>query len=120
VTERVSIPRVRSVRLKSGGATLRLIRPAEEHDCAEPMLRLAQKIRAGAKRDGKAIAGYAIVAWQADGRAWSAFRNGRLSPISGPMVPDIVRAVLVNTVAHNDARDLINEANGFGPPDEGA
>lgn len=117
---RVSIPRVRSVRLKAGGAELRVIRPADQHGCGEPMLRMAHKIRDGAKRDGKVLAGYAIVAWQADGRTWSAFRNGRLSPLGESMVPDFVRTTLVNSIAQDDARDLINEANGYGPPDQDA
>lgn len=83
---RTSIPKLHSVRWKSGGTLIPLKTPkCDLRHLAE------QTIRDVVKAASSPIAGFALVTWQADGASIAVCKVGGASGIPSIMVPDFVR-----------------------------
>lgn len=86
MTERIAHLRIRSVRMKNGGATVRILR-GDEHDYAEDVrLKIDKCLRA----QGSDIVGFAFVVWGKDAASTADAANwgGQIPTI---MIPDYVR-----------------------------
>jgi hypothetical protein len=108
---KVSIPRLHSARLKSGGATLQVIYPASS---PTPMTGMARKIES----ELSGVVGCAIVAWSSDGTYAAEFVVDRVSPYHSIQVPDLVRAALLREMNLYDTNNAINRSNGYGETDD--
>lgn len=100
---KTSIPRLRSVRLKSG-ASLSLIH--NDRPC-RAMERLADDVRLITDYPaGRLAAGYALVVWGTDGSVASILRVYDSRQLGAAMVPDFVRTQL----ADDNCRDGVIRA----------
>jgi hypothetical protein len=86
----VSFPRVRSVRLKSGGAKLYIYRNNRAQEFASSYRRQAAGVYDRRKND---MGGYAIVAWSFDGNT-SCVIGGDGTHVSRHKVADFVKTVI--------------------------
>jgi hypothetical protein len=90
--ERTTTLRLRSVRFKNGGE-VRLLRPKVDVSVRESFDRTVERAK-GLGRPEE-MAGFAIVTWSRDGRAFVNFQNGSASPIMAGQVSSYVRDVLL-------------------------
>lgn len=84
--------RLGSVRLKSGGATLKIMR----NDSAERTLRYLREDTAKAEKSETAegVVGYALVLWAGDGAYFAASHIDRGQPVCSAQLPDFIRNTL--------------------------
>jgi hypothetical protein len=92
---KTSIPRLASVKLKSG-ASLHIIRNTVSEDCERVFATDCTNI--GQARSGN-MAGFAIVAWSVDGGISSSVRVRDSRQVGRGMVPDFVRSQLIEHLA---------------------
>lgn len=102
---RTSIPRLRSVRFKGGGHIV-LVKTSKT-DLSDRIVNSAHLMLDSAA--GHRIAGYAMVAWDADGTSWSTCRVGQASAIPSVLVPDFVRNKLLAQRIEDWTIESINE-----------
>lgn len=100
MTVRQSIPRVRRVRMKEGGAELQVLRSKRAERCAlmEREFRgMLDAIEEDEKNGpGYELAGFAIVAWNAKGESWARVDAYDGSRIPCSLLPDFVRNRLLS------------------------
>ena len=89
--DKISIPRLYSAKLKSGGAQLRVLRNQTVQDSLRKLQNDIENIKDARKND---LAGYAIVAWSERGAVSTSVhaRNDRW--INTREAPDFVRSAL--------------------------
>lgn len=107
---------IRRVRFKSGGE-VRLIAPIKD----EGRARAERGVRAvldGHEQFG-GIAGFAFVAWAADGATTGDLWAGSDSSIPAILIPDLVRNQLLAMKIEEYTIDTINESNGYSPDGTG-
>lgn len=85
--------RIRSVRMKNGGATVRIIRP--KADVAERLISHARQIA------DERVAGYAIVAWGRDGKTSTVCHSTGL-PVPTMMIPEVVKMAVADWISGLD------------------
>lgn len=88
---KTTTPRLRSVRFKSGGAGLRVIRNIEIEETRRSFEQSVKHVRDKREDD---IIGYAIVAWARDGSTSSAFDFADHKNVSTPELAQFVKDVL--------------------------
>lgn len=91
----VSIPRLRSVQLKSGGAKMLVYRNRSADECLARFRDHCSSIMAARSGD---MSGYAIVAWGYSGGVSSAVKASGEGGIGTGMVPDFVRSALIDNI----------------------
>lgn len=88
---RVSIPRLHSVQLKSGGARVRVL----ENKLGEPVChRLRRETESIIERRRHTMAGFAVVAWTADGNTSACVNIVEASRIGQVECPEFVKSAL--------------------------
>jgi hypothetical protein len=89
---KTSIPRLRSVKLKSG-ATLHVFRNTTVQDCKAAF---AVDCRDITKQRDTDLVGFAIVAWGLDGGVSTTLRIRDSRQVGRTMAPDFVRSALID------------------------
>ena len=84
--------RLGSVRMKSGGATLKIMR----NDSAERTVNFLKEdaTKAAESETAASAVGYAIVLWGGDGAYFASSHIDRGQPVSATQLPDFVRNAL--------------------------
>lgn len=89
MTERNSIPRLRSVRLKDGGAEVHVMRGGDPR--AGFALERCRAVVSQHLRDGAEIAGFAVVVWGTFGESTCCMHCEDGRPFPSILAPDFVR-----------------------------
>lgn len=93
-----SIPKLHSVRLKSGGAKLHVFE-SQSSIISNDLVQDAQKISAMRIKD---LTGYAIVAWGVRGDTSSSLRVGTGRYVGLSEAPEFIKNVLIGRVVESD------------------
>lgn len=99
---KTSIPRIRRIRLKDGGADLTIIDGGTD-EAAEGLLRNAQD----AQEVMDNMAGYVIVGWNFQGRYVRAFFCHDRSPVQYTRMPSFIHDVLLKEVTEGSVYDAL-------------
>ena len=102
--ERVSYPRLRSVRFKDGGADLRVMRSRGE-DSRRAVRQMVEQVMAAQRDD---TVGVAIVVWGRDMGSTVGIRTCD-GPISQASVPDFVRTRLIGELVERWTREGLRD-----------
>lgn len=86
MTDRIARLRVRSVRMKNGGASIRVLRGEDQNHTLNVMKRVEQCLSA----QGSDVAGFAFVVWGKEQDSTCDAAN-YCSPIPHILIPDFVR-----------------------------
>ncbi len=103
-----SIPRIRSVRFKSGGH-VRLLESPRASVSRDLLASMHESVAHYAQGLDGRIAGYALVVWGADGTLGATVRNEHTSPYTAPALPCLAAEEI--RAAYNN--DQINRALGL-------
>lgn len=90
MTDRVSIPRLGSIRLKAGGAEVRIM-PGRQHADAAYASDIARRVIAAHVDGGSDIAGFAFVVWGHEGASTCKMHVEDGKPFPSILAPDFVR-----------------------------
>jgi hypothetical protein len=90
MTDRIARLRVRSVRMKNGGASIRVLRDTYDY-AADVRGQVLECLSA----QGPDIAGFSFVVWGRDGGSTCAARANMRSQIPPIMIPEFVKARLM-------------------------
>lgn len=102
---KTSVPRLRSVRLKNGGALIRVLRPEQSGD----RLKVEELVRETLSVASSDIDGFVFMVWDRTGASTCAQRTkGNIPSI---YVPDFVRNRLLGQTITNWALDDFKEAD---------
>lgn len=97
--------RLRSVRFKDGGGSIRVLRqPEPSTEIADEFCGSARKC-AESSVGGSQMVGFAIVAWAASGEVFVNYRNGEGSGVAGGGVGQYAKDILLAEQAIRWARD---------------
>lgn len=114
MSNRQSVPRIRSVRFKSGGE-VRLLREVDYRE-RDYLMRDARTVL----EDQKDLAGYAIVAWGQDMSSTTTAFAGPRSRIPTMMVPEFVKSELLSYRIKRRAVETMDAHLGIISPDDDA
>ena len=90
MSERVARLRIRSIRMKNGGATVRIL----QHDNHQDAISVREWVDDCIMAQNDDIAGFAFVIWGKDGGSTCAVKTNSRSRIPGILVPEFVKSRL--------------------------
>lgn len=93
---RNSTPRLHSVKMKSGGAKVRVFKNPSDERCAEDLRYACRSIEDARRGD---MAGFVVVAWGNTGAVSRGVFLANTRPLGISAVPEFVRNTLIDHVA---------------------